>query len=528
MQKETSKRKKRRKQIGLYQSKSKRRKPNVPVVVHEVVNITAPKRVHSSNIPASARSIRLQKRNERKFQLNYTVEENEQNNLQDPSSPQQQTNNSDNEDTDYYSDGQPSNMPSSFLQTCLRMNTDQLVQNVMRQFSNQGMLRHFIAFLECLSDGRVQANNISIQLAMEYCLLQSLTNSTKMRYHQSTTQFWEAVLAVGGPRLLRFFSSDKHFGQVNSGLTQKGKYVPTSGSYNFAVPDERVLRKSSTNIPNKVKCGIIEESFTFFSSDKQYVLSLDGKQTGQGLKDEDEGDVDLWGFEGPPCLKDTIIRLHDEIDLIENVEFRVSEDTSVLSPVIRNLRRILQCTSKRIRALREAKVRHEILRYSFNRRIAKFPGQSSKYVLAFSEIDAFICRADGVIAELLSVNAEWCKIMSMINQNDHDFHKEGPIRLDDQRNSLTLLDNNYIELHHPGMLDRYPQFIKQRSQRWFDLRKQCRITGSTMHNALGLRTLKAQKEHYDEFVLSRDVPHVVNAAMLHGQNHEVIIHIFYT
>ena len=72
--------------------------------------------------------------------MNYTVEENEQSNLQDPNIPQQQTNNSDNEDTDYYSDGQPSNMPSSFLQTCLRMNTDQLLQNVMRQFSNQGML----------------------------------------------------------------------------------------------------------------------------------------------------------------------------------------------------------------------------------------------------------------------------------------------------------------------------------------------------------------------------------------------------
>ena len=54
MEKNTFKRKKRRKTIGLYQSKSKRCRPNVPVVVHEVVNITAQKKVNLSNIPASA------------------------------------------------------------------------------------------------------------------------------------------------------------------------------------------------------------------------------------------------------------------------------------------------------------------------------------------------------------------------------------------------------------------------------------------------------------------------------------------
>ena len=82
----------------------------------------------------------------------------------------------------------------------------------------------------------------------------------------------------------------------------------------------QLLRKSTTDVPNKVKCGIIESCFTLFSTDKQYVLSLDGKQSGQGLRDGSEGDVDLWGFEGPPSLNYTIQRLHEEIDLIESVE----------------------------------------------------------------------------------------------------------------------------------------------------------------------------------------------------------------
>ena len=273
---------------------------------------------------------------------------------------------------------------------------------------------------------------------------------------------------------------------------------------------------------------ITESCFTLFSTDKQYVLSLDRKQSGQGLRDGSEGDVDLQGFEGPPSLNYTIQRLHEEIDLIESVGSRVSEGTTVLCLAITGLRRILQCTSKWIRALREAKVCHEILRSSFNRRIAKFPGENSKYVLAFSEIDVCICRSDGVISELLSLNAEWCGIMSCINQNDHDFHKEGSIWLDDQRNSLILLDNDFIEMHNPGMLDRYPQFIKQQSKKWLNLHKQCRLTGSTMHNTLSLWTLKVQKDHYDDFVLSKNITCPVNDAMKHGQQHEVIIVLNYT
>ena len=290
------------------------------------------------------RSERLHKRNEKKYEFHIQVHNEESTALEQ--NPPLELNshktspnpNDENDDTDYYSDGTPSVSPSSHLQICLRMNTSNLVQNAMRQFASQGMLHHFIAFLQGLSNGNVQANNISIQLAMEYSLLQSLNNSTQMRYRHSTCQFWESVLAIRGPRLLRFFSSDKHFGQVNSGISEKGKYKPTSRIYNFAVPDECLLQKSTTDVPNKVKCGIIESCFTLFSTDKQYVLSLDGKQSGQGLRDGSEGDVDLWGFEGPPSLNYTIQRLHEEIDLIESVESRVSEDTTVLCPAIRSLR----------------------------------------------------------------------------------------------------------------------------------------------------------------------------------------------
>ena len=43
-----------------------------------------------------------------------------------------------------------------------------------------------------------------------------------------------------------------------------------------------------------------------------------------------------------------------------------------------------------------------------------------------------------------------------------------------------------------------------------------------MHNALGLRTLKAQKEHFDEFVCGKIRPVTdIPPAMEHGTKHEV-------
>ena len=75
---------------------------------------------------------------------------------------------------------------------------------------------------------------------------------------------------------------------------------------------------------------------------------------------------------------------------------------------------------------------------------------------------------------------------------------------------------------YPGFLDNNPEYVQQRTPEWFAIRRQSRITASTMHNTLGFHTLKAQKQHYDEFVLGK-VPPVAQtpAVMVHGTTHEV-------
>ena len=79
-----------------------------------------------------------------------------------------------------------------------------------------------------------------------------------------------------------------------------------------------------------------------------------------------------------------------------------------------------------------------------------------------------------------------------------------------------MYGDNFLEEHH--------QIVKQRTPEWFALHSRSKITSSTMHDALGFRTLKKQKEHYDRYISkTNQTPIEVNAAMQHGTEHEVCI-----
>ena len=432
----------------------------------------------------------------------------------------------DDAETDYFSDGDVSSTPANYAQRCIRdiPNSD-LWKNVLRKCQEKGLTRNFMALMTQIGSGRIPVTNMSFLLCLEVGLLHSLDNATQMRYRNDTSMFWELVLSIGGPRLLRLFSSDKHFGQVNSGECKKSKYPPIKGNYNFAVPDERTLRKSKTEIPKDVPCGIIEDSLSLLDVNKEYILSLDGKQAGQGLKEDGVGDVNLWGFEGPPSLQDTLRCFRNESNnvlLLADQVYDQENDTVIDNDVVRKLKFVVEALSLRIKALREAKVRHEMLRSSFAKKVKKFPDMGSRYKIAFAEIEAFIAKTDMVIKDILQMNVRWCLIMAKINKISQCIVTSGTVDLEKQRNLRLLLDPDVIERLIPGFIEDYPVYVKQRTPQWFAVRRHSRITASTMHNALGLRTLKAQKEHFDEFVCGKIRPVTdIPPAMEHGTKHEV-------
>ena len=407
-----------------------------------------------------------------------------------------------------------------FVRDCIDKCKEFLVEDVIKKFDKEGLLLHFMAFMQMISSGQLSVVNMAVLLAMEMALLFSLLSTTQMRYRNDTSLFWETVLSVGRPRTLRLFSSDKHFGQVNSGQSMKSKYNPSKGHFNFTVPDEKTLRKSKTGLPKVIKCGIIDEALNLVDKKKQFVLSMDGKQLIPGLINESEGDVNLWGYEGPPTLIENLARLSREEDIIIDVVGKASIEKNSIDKYCKDFKIIVQLITKRIRGLREAKVRQEQLRSRFNKKILSTPDIGSKYAVAFSDIDCFICRADSAIDNLLKINVKWCYIMSLVNGNSHCFRRRGPVLLDTLSNGLilrepeTLLVDEFL-LHNP-------RFIKQRSDLWTAFRKDCKLTGSTMYNALGLRSLKEQKQHYKTFIKGDAPDKEVTAVMQHGTDHEVI------
>ena len=66
--------------------------------------------------------------------------------------------------------------------------------------------------------------------------------------------------------------------------------------------------------------------------------------------------------------------------------------------------------------------------------------------------------------------------------------------------SCPLIDvgsqGNMMRLKEPPDGYHHPEFIKQGTEECFALRKQPRVTGSSLGNAIGLRTLKNQKLHF--------------------------------
>ena len=277
-----------------------------------------------------------------------------------------------------------------FFRNCLDECRNKLINDVLSNFDKEGLLLHFMAFMRMIASGQLSVVNMAVLLAMEMALMFTLVSTTQMRYREDTSLFWEMVLSVGGPRTLRLFSSDKHFGTVNSGESSKSKYDPRTGHFNFAVPDEKTLRKSKTGLPQLIKCGIIGECTNLVDKNKEFVLSLDGKQVIPGLLNDSEGDVNLWGYEGPPTMNEHLQRFKDEEDIILNVVDKASREGIGLETFCHKLKFIVQIMTKRIRDLRKAKVRHEQLRARFNKKIFSRPDIGSRYSVAYSEIDCFI------------------------------------------------------------------------------------------------------------------------------------------
>ena len=131
-----------------------------------------------------------------------------------------------------------------------------------------------------------------------------------------------------------------------------------------------------------------------------------------------------------------------------------------------------------------------------------------------------------VVRRLLEMNLKITSIMAFINSNGdmHISDKTRHINLSDLGNNFQLLPPEIVSQHTDLDNDSNMQFIKQRSDKWFQLRKKYLVTGSTLNTALGLDTLQKQKEHHYVHLCGRKPPPVppdLQKKFDHGTRNEV-------
>ena len=127
----------------------------------------------------------------------------------------------------------------------------------------------------------------------------------------------------------------------------------------------------------------------------------------------------------------------------------------------------------------------------------KNPDCKEKYCYASSFVEATMHQSRNCIGKLLSLTAQCATVGAKLNSCS----TTSACRIDLSRQS-----NVFLLKQDTTMPPDYnaTNFVKQCTSKWHDLRKQAPVSASTLHNALGLRQLKLQKDHIEKVLLHRD------------------------
>ena len=116
--------------------------------------------------------------------------------------------------------------------------------------------------------------------------------------------------------------------------------------------------------------------------------------------------------------------------------------------------------------------------------------------------------------------------MAHLNTNG-DVHIGTDVRhvnLTDLGNNYQLLPSELVSLYMDLDSEQNYQFVKQRRNKWFVLRKEARVAGSTLNSAIGLDMLSKQKEHHYVHVRGRKPPPIpvsLQKKFDHGTKNEI-------
>ena len=129
---------------------------------------------------------------------------------------------------------------------------------------------------------------------------------------------------------------------------------------------------------------------------------------------------------------------------------------------------------------------------------ASLSPQNYKYVKSAAKTFIYDCKV--FVKSALSINGRICELLSSLHGNQH-LLKTSTLNISNCQNVQCLQSPSYISRYID--LNVNTHLVKQKSDEWFDLCKNCFITASTIYTALGFHGRKELKMHFNEFVYKK-------------------------
>ncbi|MES9902851.1 MAG: hypothetical protein ABW168_09220 [Sedimenticola sp.] len=175
-----------------------------------------------------------------------------------------------------------------------------------------------------------------------------------------------------------------------------------------------------------------------------------------------------------------------------------------------NLLTVIRNLSKRVQTLRQMNVSKERMKEKLMLQAGE-NWKKSRLAFVISAIITSIYDIKSCIKNILQIIDEACQVIACLN---------GVPYVTDTTINISKL-HNYM---HLTGLSSQARFVKQRSELWKEFRSSAVVTGSTLYDALGLRSLKNQTAHFDQVVSHIQKPEPteqVKTMMKHGSENEI-------
>jgi hypothetical protein len=260
-------------------------------------------------------------------------------------------------------------------------------------------------------------------------------------------------------------------------------------------------------------------------SNQTFKLCFDGKKINTSISGE-YGDIDLFGFEGTPTLQEKRERLKREqtmikeaVDMlrkqmIKNINLLTRLSKSTKSEIVDVLRSVVHVLSNRLKELREAKLSKDTALIKF-KKLAGEDWQKSRLIHVISAIETARFDIDVCITGTLELISKLGCALSCLCESTSLYITD--------KQSYLAMQANYVHLSESVNDDTDYRFIKQKTDAWFEVRKQAVVTGSTLNAAVGLESLKKQLEHFDMVAYGKEKPEfseAVKVRLQHGVDNE--------